>query len=237
MQETKRRSLPRALFHVTTQRHWQQIQNERVLRQGHGYGWEERQGVFALGWHNWVATRSLHYLSFLTTKLRGRNDSLVVLRIEMTPELIDRTHVALLSSGTPTSVLLLKKAHQGRFSNVKPSEVMLLPSYQDTLVRNTFPLREFVREIPPSHDPVEYIIGSDVSVEQVTAVARVNRCEIPASILLSGRRLARRIRYRKANKTPYAKGRRPKSLVTTVDKEAFIRCLLKSRFLMRAEAR
>lgn len=229
MRGSMRRSLPGALFHVTTQRHWQEIQRQRLLKQGHGYGWEERQGVFALAWSNWVATGTLHYLSFLTTKLRGRHDGLVVLRIAMTPELIDRTEVALLSSGTATSTLLLAKAREGKFSNVNADQVVLLPSYEDTLVRNTFALREFVREIPTSPDPVEYIIGSDVPIEHVTVVACVSRSEIPANILESGRRLARRIKYRQAAKTPYATGRRPKPLVTRSDKDAFIKCLLKSR--------
>lgn len=225
---TKRRSLPRALFHVTTLHAWQAMQRGDVLKAGHGYGWEERQGVFALSWNNWVATKSLHYLSFLTIKLRGRRDSLVILRIEMTPELVDKTQVALLSSGTATSRLLLEKAKAGRFRSVTPEQVALLNTYEDTLVRNTFALREFVRETPSAPDPVEYIIECDVPMQYVTKVAEVTRPDIPSNILKSGQRLARKMQHLQG-RAP--RGKRPKSLVTAEDKKAFIARLLKSRRL------
>ena len=229
MQTSNRRSLPRALYHITTQRHWRQIEISGVLQQGHGYGWEERKGVFALGWNNWVATRNLHYLSFLTTKLKGQDDRLVVVKIEMTPQICQRTQVALLSSGTPTSQLLLERARAGCFSTVSADQLTLLQSYQDTLVRNTFLLREFVREIPTCADPVEYIISGDVPAQQLTKVAEVHGWEIPANIMKSGRRLARLMKVRDGSQTPPT-GKRPKPLVTQEDKEAFISVLLASRW-------
>ncbi|HEY9786043.1 MAG TPA: hypothetical protein V6D17_11615 [Candidatus Obscuribacterales bacterium] len=237
MQIPQKRSLPRALFHVTTERHWRQIQTSAVLLQGRGYGWEERQGVFALSWHNWVATGNLHYLSFLTLKLRGRHDKLVVARIEMTPALWDATRVALLSSGTPTSRLLVEKARSGCFSNISATDVVLLNSYEDTLVRNTFLLREFVREIPPASDPVEYIIEREIPTSLVTKIAEVHRLDIPDNIMRSGRRLARRMKRRQGANTP-PKGKRPRALVTREDKQAFIALLLASRRrLSRASSR
>jgi len=222
----RRRALPRALFHITTERGWKKIQRDGVLKQGKGYGWEERSGVFSLGWHNWLTTRSLHYLSFLTIKLTRKDDKLVVLRIDMTPELWDRTKVALLTSGTETSRLLLEKAKAGCFSNVRAEDVLTLKSYEDTLVRNMFDLREFVREIPASDDRVEYITECEVPLALVSKVAEIAKCDIPASIIKSGRRLARNMRRYKGQPP---KGKRPAPLVTAEDKEVFIRRLLASR--------
>jgi hypothetical protein len=230
-----RRSLPACLYHVTSESNWQQIKLDGILKQGKGYGWEERQGIFCLGWKNWLA--NLHYLSFLTLKLKGAGDKLVVLSIEMTPELLKQTAVAFISSiDTPVGALLLEKARAGSFSNIATADqVVLLPSLGKTLIRNTFPLKEFVRQVPTSDDALEYIIEcAEIPSFQVRKVAEVAASEIPANFIKAGRRLARRMKYRQKTGSNKPVTRKPKAIVTEDDCRVFLSRLLASQHLLSA---
>ncbi len=224
-----KRSMPNALYHVTTERNWQQIVASGAFNDGKGYGWEERSGVFALGWDNWVSTRTFHYLHFLTIKLQGKRDKIVVLRIQMTPEIAAGTEVAFLaSSETDVGKVLLDKARSGRFSNIKHADDVVLMEHS-RLIRNTFLLKEFVREAPPSLEPVEYIIRGGVRLDLVRKVAEITTAEIPPNFLKAGKRLGRFMK-KYPHGRPHKRTSRPvKPLITKADRESVFDCLLASR--------
>jgi hypothetical protein len=228
-----KRCLPLALYHITTERNWKQIQKDGVLKKGKGLGWSERQGVFAVDLLNYVFGKWLKdysgYLWFLAQKLTRKTDKMVLLRIPMTPELQAKTQVALISHGSdnPTVKSMLAKALAGRFSTIKnPADIVLLESGG---LRNTVPLAEFVREVPPSAEPLEYIIDAEIPASQVRKVAELAKADIPASILQKARET--RTLFRMMEKTgtapPEKKGAK-NTIVPYEDKREMLARLLAS---------
>ena len=224
--------MPRALYHITTEANWKRISRGGVLKQGEGYGWDERQGVFTLDVMNWLLGKSLIYLPFLVGRLRGPREKLVLLRVEMTPDLVDKTRVALIApASTPTGQKLLEKSEAGAFREIKNADddIVYLGSYGERMIRNTFPLDEFVREIPPGSEPLEYIIESEVPTTQVKKVAEIAKEDIPESILTAAAFMRRKVAKGKAGKLTEAEKKEKPVRVSAEDKEVFIKCLLKSR--------
>ena len=188
------RTTPLFLYHMTTQNKWRSIQECGVMNRGKGEGWTECEGIFTNG-----SITEFGFFEFLMLKMEGRNDSMVVVAVKMTPELVDMTRVRLLaSSKTDTGKILLEKAKSGCFGEIKDeSQIVLHKMRGRVIVRNTFPLQEFVDEIPESDDPVEYIIGCDqIALDLLSKVAEVKRQEIPVNIARSAKLLARRLKYR-----------------------------------------
>jgi len=229
------RCMPRALYHVTTEANWKKIKKEGVLHQGEGLGWDERQGVFALELFNWLRVQSLVYLSFLIGRLRGEREKLVLLRIAMTPAMQEKTRVALIAPAeTETGQAILEKASEGAFSEINSSDdIVFLTSYNQPMIRNTFPLDEFTRAIPATSDPMEYIIGEDVPVAQVKKVAEIAKKDIPKRLRRSAD--AMRVKTAKMKAGTLTEEERNKSgrRVPDRDKQVFINRLLASRHRLK----